>query len=613
MTPAECRYAVHEQELLALVEMIKHNRPYLLGRRFRALTDHKSLTWLNMQPHLSRRQARWIELLQEYDIEIEYIPGKWNSVADILSRRPDLAPRCIKCRQPVVDNNEIELRIDQPNIEESIRKSLPSDDYALQIIDDLQSAKNGSRIKRYSYENDLLRYVDRLYVPDIEDIRLQILHDCHDASISGHQGWLRTYERISRNYYWPKMEKDVKSYVSTCDSCQRNKPSNHRPFGLLHPLPIPSRRWSDIAMDFSDAPLTEQGHDAIVVFVDRLTKRVILVPTEKSATALDTARIFIDNVFRHHGLPDRIVSDRDSRFTSHFWRSVMDRLECKTQIATARHQETDGQSERTIRTIKEMLRAFLDYNMTNWDRDLALAEFAYNDSASTSTGFTPFYLDVGQHPRLPITPINAPDNTPSAIELTDHISSILAVARDRLRSAQDHQAEYADRHRLPAPNFQPGDLVLLDRSGITLDTDANRPSSKLLSKWLGPFEILHLGDTPETYQLKLPQTLAIHPIFHVNILKPYRQPTSCFANRDTPSHPEPSDIDIDGTPMFEVDRILAERTRRNRTEYLTLWQGYPPEDATWEPEDNVLHTDAYTDYIQHRSTIPLKTRRRRRV
>jgi hypothetical protein len=105
MTPAECRYPVHEQELLALVEMIKHNRPYLLGRQFRALTDHKSLTWLNILPHLSCRQARWVELIQELDMEIEYIPGKWNSVADILSRRPDLSLRCIKCRQSIIEQN----------------------------------------------------------------------------------------------------------------------------------------------------------------------------------------------------------------------------------------------------------------------------------------------------------------------------------------------------------------------------------------------------------------------------------------------------------------------------------------------------------------------------
>ena len=145
------------------------------------------------------------------------------------------------------------------------------------------------------------------------------MHEHHDNIIAGHLGVDKTYENIARHFYWPKLIKDVKRYIKSCDTCQRNKPTNQNPAGLLQPLDIPTKRWERISMDFIvQLPTTRQGNDAIMVFTDYLTKRAIFQPTNTTVTAPEVAKIFFNSVFRYHGLPKVIVSDRDAKFTSHF-------------------------------------------------------------------------------------------------------------------------------------------------------------------------------------------------------------------------------------------------------------------------------------------------------
>jgi len=145
------------------------------------------------------------------------------------------------------------------------------------------------------------------------------LEEHHDIEISGHLGIDKTYDSLRRNYYWPKMGKDIHKFVTSCESCQRNKSDNQTPAGLLQPLNTPTRRWEQVTMDFIvQLPTTKSGYDAIVVFVDRLTKRAVFCPTHTTVTAPGVAKLFFDNIFRHHGLPRIIVSDRDAKFTSNF-------------------------------------------------------------------------------------------------------------------------------------------------------------------------------------------------------------------------------------------------------------------------------------------------------
>ena len=175
-----------------------------------------------------------------------------------------------------------------------------------------------------------LKGTNRLAIPNNKELRKQILIEHYDIDISGHVGIDKTYKNISQNFYWPKLSKDVKRYILSCDQCQRNKRSNQQPAGLLQPLEIPKHRWEQMAMDFIvQLPLTRQGNDAIVVFTDRLTKRAHFQAMHTTATAPEVAKIFFNTIFKDHGIPKVIVSDRDAKFTSHFWKSLFSQLGTK--------------------------------------------------------------------------------------------------------------------------------------------------------------------------------------------------------------------------------------------------------------------------------------------
>ena len=250
----------------------------------------------------------------------------------------------------------------------------------------------------------------------------------------------------ARMFIWPKMVDHIKSFVTTCDTCQRIKSSSQLPAGLLQPLPTPGQQWEQVSMDFIvELPPTQDGYNVIIVFVDRLSKMVHLQPTKTTATAIDVANIFFNTVFRLHGLPRVIVSDRDPKFTSKFWQMLFKLTDTKLTLSTAFHPQTDGQTERANRTLEQYLRAFVNYKQDNWASLLPVAEFTINNAKNASTGFSPFYLANGCHPVTPTSLINPRSCLiPAASDYLDHLQTVLSTAKDNLRTAQDHQANYAN-------------------------------------------------------------------------------------------------------------------------------------------------------------------------
>src|SRR5579859_3304064 len=241
------------------------------------------------------------------------------------------------------------------------------------------------------------------------------------------------------------MSQDVKAYVSSCDACQRNKTVARAPSGLLQPLATPTKNWEQVSIDFIvQLPVTKNGHDSILVVVDRLSKQVHFLPTVTKVTAPEVAKLFFDQIFRLHGLLKVIVSDRDPKFISRFWQDLLKQLGTKTAMSTAHHPQTDGQTERANRTLEDMLRAYVNYKQDNWDDCLAAAEFAYNNSPQASTGFSPFFLNNGQDPLTPDAILTEPE-IPSQVATTeDFLSSWRANiqrAKDSLLAAQERQAE----------------------------------------------------------------------------------------------------------------------------------------------------------------------------
>ena len=330
-------------------------------------------------------------------------------------------------------------------------------------------------------------------------------------------------------------------------------------------------------MDFiPQLPRTPRGHDSITVFVDRLTKMVHLAPGKTTDDAPTVARQFLNNVFRLHGLPNEIISDRSSIFTSCFWKAFLGLLDTRVATSTAFHPQTDGQTERVNRVVEQMLRFWVNYKQTNWDLLLPLVEFAINNHKHASTQHTPFFLNYGQHPRAPSNAVLS-SFVPHAKLSHDELRSTLSLVKDLLRSAQDRMATFANEKRTEL-TFDVGEQVLLSSANVTEDNQSNRPSRKLAPSFISPYTILECVG-PVAYKLDLPPTLPIHPTIHISRLRPYSDPLSFDPLRPTP--PQPPPVIVADNPEWEIEEILDKRIKRKRTEYLVKWTGYDDKDNTW--------------------------------
>jgi hypothetical protein len=592
---AETHYPTHERELLAIVKMLKRNRSYLLGHPVICKTDHAALTHLQTQPNLSPRQVRWVEQLQEYDLIIEYIPGSLNSLADLLSRQPHYQPRCANCKanihQSTPDDNHPTIQT-QTVLDTDSTNSINLDPQSLiqyYTADPLVQILIKQGRKHFHRIDNVWFYGHQLYIPQVPSLRLQILQLHHDLPRAGHQGATRTLEKITRYFYWPTIRQDTTKFTNSCDLCQRIKPSHNHKAGLLLPQPISASRVAVVSMDTAEMPTSTSGNDSFTCIVDTVTKLCKLYAHKKSYAAPDHALAFMQ---RWHdaglGLPEQIITDRDTRFMSKFTQSLWKLLKIKHTPSTARHQQTDGQSEVYIRTIKYALQAFPDYNMTTWDSRLSCIEFALNDSLSSSTGFTPFFLAYGTHPRTVISNTLA---IPSKFKTTDVASVIqtnLQQARLSIAKYQDLMITTANKSRSLHRKYAIGDLVLLKRSGINYPADSTSSLKGLKSK-IGPFKIVSVPDAHGlNYKLELPATMKIHPVFHSEHLEPYVHPNTHFASRSNDIHPVDNSIPDD--QVFEEEAYLSHKRIRNKLHWLIKWKGYNESHNSWEPatKDDLL-------------------------
>jgi hypothetical protein len=321
----------------------------------------------------------------------------------------------------------------------------------------------------------ILTYEGLIWVPQNDKLRLRLLYDHHDALVAGHPGRARTLELLARKYYWPQQQQYVHRYVDNCDTCKRIKPIRHAPFGLLKPLQLRMRLWDSISIDFITGLPEEDNCNALWVIVDRLTKMSHFVACKDMMGLQDLAEGFILHIVRAHGLPNSIISDRGSLFTSKFWKQIMMAMGTTRNLSTAFHPETDGQTECTNAILEQYLRASCNYQQNNWKQLLPIAEFCYNNTKSESTGVTPFYANFGYHPQFQ-PDLKATDSpTPDVSNYVSSLNTIQQELRAEIQWAQAGQAEQLNKGRQPDPILQKGDKVWLWRKYIK----TTRPSNKL--------------------------------------------------------------------------------------------------------------------------------------
>ena len=445
----------------------------------------------------------------------------------------------------------------------------------------------GLLYKVSSMGEDLLCVPDDTITTGRMTTRKKIVAETHNGITSIHLGENRTYYEIRRRVFWPGIAKHVHDYIRTCHACQRNKIDRQSPQGMLNSLQQPTRSGTHYSMDFvTHLPMSSRHeYTAIMVVVDRFSKRIWTIPTWDIANARLTAELFMKHIIYENGICIEIVSDRDSKFTSKMWQDFHAALGITLSLSSSRHQSTDGQTERAIAHIEELMRMNINYKQSNWVSLLPKIQFTINTAIAKATGVSPYYAERGRHPltKLDMDNILRSRKTevpPSIDEFVAGIANIEHEVQERLVLTREWQ-QRGDKKRRIVGNLSPGKFAYLSTEGITLPWDKHRTIKKLRQEFYGPFKILRqLG--PVSFELKLPPQSHIHPVFHAHLLKATDEPG--FAMGKASSLPNAADSD-----EYTVESLVDVRGIHGKERYLVKWSGYPYEECTWEPKANLTN------------------------
>ncbi|GJY14823.1 putative nucleotidyltransferase, ribonuclease H [Tanacetum coccineum] len=463
------------------------------------LTEPKS-RHIRTQDKVSHKHGRWLAFLEKFTFVVKHKTSVANRAADALSRRSGLL---------------VTMQVDVPGLD-VIRDMVTVDPYFSVV---LQGVQAGEKPDFFLHDGFLFKG-NQLCIPD-SSLRLQIIKELHDE---GHVGLDLTLQLVQASYFWPTMRKEVDRYVKRCRVCQVSKGTATNA-GLYMPLHVPLQPWVDISMDFVlGLPRTQRGNDSIFVVVDRFSKMVHFIPCKKTTYAVNVAQLFFRDVYRLHGLPSSIVSDQDTRFLSHFWRSLWKMVNTQLNFSSAYHPQTDGQTEVVNRSFGNLLRCLVGDHVKAWDQKLCQAEFAHNHVVNRSTGFSPFQVVYSAQPRDPLDLMTPRISSSVLKKVQDFVAGLHDVHKavhENLVRANSKYKQDAD-HKRRHVDFEEGDFVW---AVLTKDRFPVREYNKLSAKKIGPLEIVEKINS-NAYRLKLPSHIRCSDVFNGKHLLPYHGDSS---------------------------------------------------------------------------------------
>jgi hypothetical protein len=362
------------------------------GKNFLLLIDNSKVKYLFSQPDLNARQATWLDFLSKFDFEVIHIKGKENKVADALSRR-------------VHGLFEINVSREESDLEQRIRTTGINDENYTKIMEELQSSTTNSDKPDLSIDkNGLLRFKNIIYIPDSAELKITVLDEVHKKPYSGHPGYQKTIKTLRKLFYWPNMKGEIVEYLARCQDCQQVKVEHQHPTGLLQPLSVSEWKWETILLNFiTGLPKTQKHNESIMVVIDKLSKSTQFIPVKSTFKAINITEIFMKEIFRLHGIPKMVISDRDVKFTSSFWKELFAGLNTNLNFSMSYHPQTDGQTERMNQIIEDMPRMYVRTKPSKWEDYLHLVEFAYNNGYQTSDKISPFEILYGRKCMTPIS------------------------------------------------------------------------------------------------------------------------------------------------------------------------------------------------------------------
>ena len=419
-----------------------------------------------------------------------------------------------------------------------------------------------------------------------------IIAEAH--SMLAHLGASKTIDYLRDHTWWRDMVSDVKAYCETCHTCKTSKPNNQKPYGLLNPLPVPTYPWESVGIDFV-GPLPESGNrdgifDSLTVVICLLTSMVHLIPSRINYNAPQLAELMFEHVYKLHGLPKNIISDRDVLFTSVFWSRLHNLIGSRLRMSSAYHPQTDGATERANRTITQMIRQCIHPNQKDWVTKLPAIEFAINSARSASTGYAPFFLNFGRMPRSMIWNHASSEEYPAVRNFAMQKKLALMSAHDSILAARVKQTRDANKKRQTVP-FKAGDLVYLSSKHVSFPKGLAR---KLIPKFLGPYKVLRdFGNS--SFQVELPPHLkrrGVHDVFHSSLLR-------IHVPNDDRLFPGRMDTQVVGENTLDdewaVDHIKSHSGAKSGALFEVLWKSG---DITWLPYYQITHLQALTDYLE---------------